>query len=68
VSALHAVRVAAQLRKAGYSVQQLSGNYGEFTVLVDGRAILEGGPLGWLGVLPSYESVREALRREEVLP
>ena len=54
------------MRQAGYSVQRLSGRYGEFTVLADGRVILEGGPLGWLGVLPSYETVLQAVRANEV--
>ena len=62
MSALHAARVAARLRKAGYDVRQLSGRYGEFTVLLDGRPVLDAGPLGWLGVLPSSETVLRALR------
>jgi hypothetical protein len=65
VSALHAARVAARLRKTGYSVQQRSGRYGEFTVLADGKEVLTAGPLGWLGVLPSFETVLETLRAQE---
>jgi hypothetical protein len=65
VSALHAARVAARLRKAGYLVEQRSGAYGEFTVLVDGKEVLAGGPLGWLGVLPSFETVLATLRVQE---
>jgi len=65
VSALHAARVAARLRKAGYGVEQRSGAYGEFTVLVDGKEVLTSGPLGWLGVLPSFETVLETLRAQE---
>ena len=53
------------MRKAGYGVEQRSGAYGEFTVLVDGKEVLTSGPLGWLGVLPSFETVLETLRAQE---
>jgi hypothetical protein len=63
VSALHAARVAARLTKVlGVPVEKLSGRYGEFTVLVDGEPILDGGALGWLGVLPSTAEVLAVVR------
>ena len=43
-------------------MRQLAGRYGEFSVIVDGRTVLDGGSLGWLGVLPSAKTVLEALR------
>lgn len=38
------------------------GHYGEFKVLVDGDVVIDGGPLGFLGVLPSSRKVLETLR------
>ena len=38
------------------------GRYGEFKVLVDDSAVVEGGPLGALGILPSSRKVVEAVR------
>jgi len=43
-------------------VRRVAGGYGEFTVLVDGETVMSGGPLGWLGVLPSKEEVVAAVR------
>jgi len=55
--------VAARIRKQlGLETKQIAGNYGEFTVLVDGERLMGGGPLGWLGVLPSPRAVVEAMR------
>ncbi len=55
--------MAARLRRElGIDVEQRSGAYGEFTVLVDDEVVLTGGPLGWAGVLPSYEKVAEKVR------
>jgi hypothetical protein len=42
-------------------VQTVEGRYGEFTVLVDGREVLTGGALGFLGVLPSVARVRDVV-------
>lgn len=38
------------------------GHYGEFKVLVDGKAVIDGGALTALGVLPSTRKVLEAVR------
>ena len=54
--------MAARLRsELGVDVEQRSGAYGEFTVLVDDQVVLSSGPLGWAGVLPSYRRVAEAV-------
>lgn len=39
-----------------------SGSYGTFKVLMDGKAILEGGALGFLGILPTAQTIREKIR------
>jgi hypothetical protein len=43
-------------------VETVEGHYGEFTVLVDGEEIISGGPLGFIGVLPSVRKVRELVK------
>ena len=43
-------------------VEELTGAYGEFTVLVDGRPVVSGGPLGWMGVLPTTAEVLAKVR------
>ncbi len=40
----------------------IRGRYGEFRVLVDGEAVIEGGALAVLGVLPSGRKVIDAVR------
>ena len=51
--------MAADLRhELGADVQLEDGHYGEFTVLVDGEEVINGGPLAFLGVLPSVAEVR----------
>ncbi|MEK7331224.1 MAG: hypothetical protein AAB113_10525 [Candidatus Eisenbacteria bacterium] len=60
---MHVARVAARLRnELGVPVEQLSGAYGEFTVLVDDEVVLTGGPLGWLSILPSADEVLQKVR------
>jgi hypothetical protein len=55
--------VAARVRRElGVPVEQLSGAYGEFTVLVDDDVVLSGGPLGWMGILPAADEVVRAVR------
>ena len=62
---LHAVRVAARLRRElNADVKVVGGPYGQFTVELDGKPVLEGGPLAMLGVLPSANSVVDAVRAE----
>ena len=60
---LHAVRVAARLRRElNVDVEVVGGPYGRFDVEVDGHIVLEGGPLAALGVLPSSQTVIEAVQ------
>ena len=63
MSGLHAVRVAARLRRELHAdVDMERGRYGEFKVLVDGETVVDGGSLAVLGVLPSGRKVIEAVR------
>jgi hypothetical protein len=63
VSGLHAVRVAARLRRElRTDVDMVRGRYGEFKVLVDGDTVVDGGALAALGVLPSGRNVVAAVR------
>ena len=60
---LHAVRVAARLRRElDADVEVIGGPYGQFRVDLDGKTVLEGGPLAMFGVLPSGQVVVEAVR------
>ena len=55
--------MAAKIRKElGVEVEQIAGHYGEFTVLVGDNPVISGGPLGWLGVLPSAREVIGKMR------
>jgi len=64
VSGLHAVRVAARLRRElGEPVDTIHGRYGEYKVLVDGRVVVDGGKIAALGVLPSSRKVVESVRK-----
>jgi len=59
--------VAASLRRDLHlEVETVEGRYGEFTVLMDGEMIVGGGPLGFVGVLPSVRKVRDLV--EQRLP
>jgi hypothetical protein len=63
VSGLHAVRVAARLRRELRSdVDMVKGRYGEFKVLVDGETVVDAGALAALGVLPSGRKVIDAVK------
>ena len=42
-----------------FEVEVVEGRYREFTVLVDGELIIQGGPLCFVGVLPSVQKVRD---------
>jgi hypothetical protein len=56
--------VAASLKDdPRFEVEVVEGRYGEFTVLVDGELIVESGPLGFVGVLPSVQKVRALIER-----
>ena len=63
MSGLHAVRVAARLRRdLGINVDTVRGHYGEYKVLVDGEAVVDGGPMSVLGLLPSARDVVAKVR------
>jgi hypothetical protein len=63
VSGLHAVRVAARLRRElRVDVEMVRGGYGEFKVMVDGETVIDGGAFAALGVLPSGRKVLDAVR------
>jgi hypothetical protein len=56
--------VAASLKHdLGLEVEIVEGHYGEFAVLANGEKLIGGGPLGFLGVLPSVSEVRELVER-----
>ena len=60
---MHAVRVAAQLRRElQIDVEMVRGQYGEFKVLVDGDTVIDGGAAAFLGVLPSRRKILAAIR------
>lgn len=55
--------MAARIRRElETEVDMVRGHYGEFKVLVDGKAVIDGGALTALGVLPSTRKVLEAVR------
>ena len=63
MSGIHAVRVAARLRRElGIEVDAIRGHYGEYKVLVDGETVVDGGALVVLGVMPSARRTVEAVR------
>lgn len=63
MSGLHAVRVAARLRRElGEAVDTVHGRYGEYKVFVDGNVVVDGGKIAALGVLPSLRKVVESVR------
>ncbi|MGB2713298.1 MAG: hypothetical protein WBC51_03905 [Vicinamibacterales bacterium] len=62
---MHAVRVAARLRKElRTDVEMVHGRYGEFKVLVDDQVVVDAGAMAALGVLPSGRKVVEAVRKQ----
>ncbi len=63
MSGLHAVRVAAKLRRElQIEVDTEHGRYGEYKVLVDGEVLVDGGALAVLGLLPSSRKTVSAVR------
>lgn len=55
--------MVARLRKElGIPVEDQAGNYGEFTVLVDGEPVLRGGVLVLAGLVPSAAEVLDKVR------
>ena len=63
MSGLYAVRAAAKLRRdLGIDVEMVHGRYGEYKVLVDGKTVIDGGPLTALGIVPASRKVVDAVR------
>ena len=55
--------MAAKIRRElGEDVEKRSGAYGEFKVLVDGEVVVDGGALGFLGLLPSPGAVLQRVK------
>jgi hypothetical protein len=59
---------AAIRRRLGEEVEKRSGAYGEFKVLVDGEVVVDGGALGFLGVLPAVGAVLDRVRERIATP
>jgi hypothetical protein len=63
VSGIHAVRVAARIRRElKTDVDMVHAKYGEFKILVDNEIVLDAGALAFLGVLPSTRTVLETVK------
>jgi hypothetical protein len=59
--------VAARLRRElNVDVEVVGGPYGQFEVEVDDTIVLKGGSLAALGVLPSSQTVLDAVRARVV--
>ena len=62
MSGIQAARAAAHLRKElGVDAVLVEGHYGELSVEVDGKEVINGGALAFLGVLPSLRRIRDAV-------
>jgi hypothetical protein len=62
VTGIQAARAAAEIRdELGEEVELENGHYGEFKVFVNDKEVVSGGALGFLGVLPSVDEVRDAV-------
>ena len=60
--------MAARLRRElGIDVETIRGQYGEYKVLVDGQSIVDGGPMGVLGLHPSARMVVDKVRAQLAL-
>lgn len=46
-----------------FEVEVVEGRYGEFSVLADGELIINSGPLGFVGLLPSVRKIRDLVER-----
>lgn len=63
MSGIHAVRVAARLRRElGIEVEMISGGYGEYKVVVDGETVVDGGAMVIIGVMPPARKTVDAVR------
>lgn len=55
--------MAARLRRElNTDVEMVHGRYGEYKVLVDGKVVVDGGAKVILGIMPSGDSVVQAVR------
>ena len=55
--------MAARLRRElNIEVEMVHGHYAEFKVLVDGEVVVQGGPLTFLGVMPSGQDIVEKVK------
>jgi peptidyl-tRNA hydrolase len=55
--------VAAKLRRdLAIDVDMVHGRYGEYSILVDGETVIDGGALTALGIVPARRKVVEAVR------
>lgn len=60
MTGIQAARAAAEIRnELGEEVELENGHYGEFKVFVNDEEVVSGGALGFLGVLPSVDEVRD---------
>ena len=56
--------MAARIRRElETEVEMVRGKYGEFKFLVDDNVVIDGGALGFLGLLPSSDEVIDAVKR-----
>lgn len=56
--------MAATLRRElEVDVDLEEGRYAEFAVFVDGDELIRGGPLTFLGVIPSARKIRELIEQ-----
>jgi len=61
--------VAARLRRTlNIDVDTVHGRYGEYTVLVDGETVIDGGPFVALGLVPPSRKTVSAVRERLALP
>ena len=50
-------------RELGVDVNLEEGRYAEFAVFVDGEELIRGGPLTFMGVIPSAQKIRERIEQ-----
>jgi hypothetical protein len=55
-------------QELGVPVLLVHGHYGEFKVLIDEKTVVDGGPLAFLGVLPSTREIMATLRDSLTVP
>jgi hypothetical protein len=48
----------------GAEVTMEKGHYGQLSIEVDGREVVDAGALAFLGVLPSLRKIREAVEAQ----